>query len=105
MISRNAYPIDIHSRMARSADHQPLKRRPTVFLTGCCCPRIEGLLVVGDAFLHPRDSGRSAHAAIGYGPGQAGGTAAALAVKAGCSPRKIDIEELQTTLRSQKVNI
>ena len=104
MISRNAYPIDIHSPDGQGVQTINLKAQAYCLPYRVLLPKgIEGLLVVGRCISCTHET----LAAVRTQPsvmalGQAGGTAAALAVKAGCSPRKIDIEELQTTLRSQK---
>ena len=107
VISRNAYPIDIHSPDGQGVQTINLKAQAYCLPYRVLLPKgIEGLLVVGRCISCTHET----LAAVRTQPsvmalGQAGGTAAALAVTAGCSPRKIDIEELQTTLRSQKVNI
>jgi hypothetical protein len=64
--------------------------------------KVEGLLVVGKATaggVHLR----TAHGVLFQG--QAAGTAAALAVKAGTTPRAVDIKKLQDSLRAAGVDI
>jgi hypothetical protein len=67
---------------------------------------VDGLLVAGRAFSSADTINETFNIiphCIAYG--QAAGTAAALAVKAGIEPRKVDYKALQKNLRQQGVNI
>lgn len=106
-ILRNAYPIDIHSPDGQGVETINLTADSYSIPYRVLLPKgIEGLLVVGRCISCTHET----LAAVRTQPtvmamGQAGGTAAALAVKAGITPRAINVEELQKTLREQKVNI
>jgi hypothetical protein len=73
----------------------------------CLVPvKIDGLLVACRAFSSKASVNQWFNIippCIAYG--QAAGTAAALAVKAGTQPRKVDYKELQANLRKQGVNL
>jgi FAD-dependent oxidoreductase family protein len=64
--------------------------------------KVEGLLVVGKATAGGAQL-RTAHGVLFQG--QAAGTAASMAVKAGVAPRAMDISKLQDALRSAGVQI
>ena len=106
-ISRNAYPIDIHAPDGQGVQTINLQAQSYCLPYRVLLPKgIEGLLVVGRCISCTHET----LAAVRTQPsvmalGQAGGTAAALAVQAGQSPREISIEDLQRRLRSQNVLI
>lgn len=106
-IYRNAYPIDIHAPDGQGVQTINLKAESYSLPYRILLPKgIEGLLVVGRCISCTHET----LAAIRTQPsvmamGQAGGTAAALAVKNGKNPRIVDIKKLQAILREQKVNV
>jgi glycine/D-amino acid oxidase-like deaminating enzyme len=67
---------------------------------GCLLPQgVEGMLVAGRCFSATHDAHASARSmATCMAMGQAAGTAAALAVRAGIMPRSLDVAELRTGL-------
>ncbi|MBN1692727.1 MAG: FAD-dependent oxidoreductase, partial [Dehalococcoidales bacterium] len=73
----------------------------------CLVPkRVDGLLVAGRAFSSADTINETFNIiphCIAYG--QAAGTAAAMAVKAGIEPRKVDYKELRKNLVKQGVNL
>ena len=73
----------------------------------CLVPkRVDGLLVAGRAFSSADTINESFNIiphCIAYG--QAAGTAAAMAVKAGIQPRKVDYKALRVNLVKQGVNL
>ncbi len=114
VIARSAYPIDIHSPTGRKDEaldeygDDCVSRGPTYQIPyRALLPRdTEHLLVAGRCI----STTAEAHGATRVSPtcmatGQAAGTAAALAVRAGVVPRQVDIRELQRTLRRQGADL
>ena len=94
--------------LANNDYHEISAKHPTLCIPyRCLVPRrMDGLLVAGRAFSSADTINESFNIiphCIAYG--QAAGTAAALAVKEGIQPRKIDYKVLTDTLREQGVNI
>lgn len=103
-IARAAYPIEFHDPKGAGVTHQfPEQGASYEIPYRCLLPRdVDYLLVAG----RPVSATREAHAAIRVqatcmAMGQAAGTAAALAVKSGVTPRKISLELLRNTLKEQ----
>ena len=73
----------------------------------CLLPRqIEGLLVAGRCISGTHEAHGSYRVmATCMAMGQAAGTAAALASRAGCTPRQIDVQQLRETLRDNGVTL
>lgn len=109
MIALAGYPVDIHpvdgtaggiqnalEQGMRTADVYEIPYRSLVPL------QVEGLLVAGRCL-------SATHEAAGavrvmppvFAMGQAAGAAAALAAERAIAPRKVDVPELQTVLRTQ----
>jgi len=66
--------------------------------------KVEGLLVAGRSFSSDMAANNMANLIPHcISNGQAAGTAAALAVKEGISPRKVNVRTLQKTLMAQRV--
>lgn len=106
-ISRNAYPIDIHSPDGEGVETITIKAKSYAIPLRSLLPKgIEGLLVAGRCISCSHET----LAAVRTQPsvmamGQGAGTAAAMAVDSGKSLRELDIDALQATLRAQGVNL
>lgn len=106
-VVRSAYPIDIHSPDGQGVETITLKADSYCLPYRVMLPKgVEGLLVVGRCISCTHET----LAAVRTQPtvmamGQVGGTAAALAVKGGMTPRSVDVGELQRVLREQKMHI
>lgn len=106
-IARNAYPVDIHSPDGEGVETITIKAKAYSIPLRCLLPKgLEGLMVAGRCLSCTHET----LAAVRTQPsvmamGQSAGTAAALAVRAGQSVRELDIEQLQTVLRQQGVNL
>lgn len=115
-VARNRYPVDIHLVRPRAASRGTLEfgdaRRPPEgdyheIPYRCLLPRgVEGLLVAGRCI----SATFVAQSAIRIQPnchslGQAAGTAAALAVRSGVTPRQVDGGELRRALREQGADL
>ncbi len=114
VIARSAYPIDIHSPTGKKDEAldeygDDFVSRGTTYQIPyrALLPRdTEHLLVAGRCI----STTAEAHGATRVSPtcmatGQAAGTAAALAVRAGVAPRQVDIRDLQRTLRRQGTDL
>lgn len=102
-IAQCSYPIDIHDPQGPRgrlegirADHYEIPYR-------CLVPRqVDNLLVAGRPISADHEGAASARVIPPcYATGQAAGTAAALSVREGGSPRDVDTELLRKTLREQ----
>ena len=107
-IARGSYPIDIHSPTGEGTTIVPLPEGESYDIPyGCLVPRgLENLLVAG----RPISATHEAHGStrimpICFATGQAAGTAAAMCVGAGCSPRELDVQVLRERLMSQGANL
>ena len=94
--------------LANNDYHEISAKHPTLCIPyRCLVPRrMDGLLVAGRAFSSADTINESFNIiphCIAYG--QAAGTAAALAVRAGVQPRKVDYKELRSNLVKQGVNL
>jgi ribulose 1,5-bisphosphate synthetase/thiazole synthase len=107
IISRYAYPIDIHSPDGKGTKTVRLKTGSYEIPYRVLLPRgIEGLLVAGRCLSCTHE----ALAAVRTMPsmmavGQAAGTAAALAVQGGVTPRQVEISALHRVLAAQGANL
>ncbi len=109
VIARSAYPIDVHAPDPSEPHYDAFIRDDRTYDIPyrCLVPlKIENLLTAG------RDISTShiAHASTRTSPtcmsfGQAAGTAAALALKSGVTPRQLEIGLLQSTLRAQGADL
>ena len=101
-IAKSANPIDMH-KPGGANENRSVKTDYHDIPYRCLVPKnIDNLLVAGRCI----SASHVAEAAIRKIPpcmatGQAAGTAAALAIKSGASPRTLDVELLQETLREQ----
>ncbi|MEW6047036.1 MAG: FAD-dependent oxidoreductase, partial [Bacillota bacterium] len=115
-VARNRYPVDIHlvqptggsaKRPAAGDGRRPPDGEYHEIPYRCLLPRgVEGLLVAGRCI----SATFVAQSAVRIQPnchslGQAAGTAAALAARAGVSPRYLDAGELRRVLRDQGANV
>ena len=107
-IARSAYPIDIHQPDGQGNLDRFLPPGETYDVPyRCLVPRgIDGLLVAGRCI----STDHQAHGSTRVSPtcmafGQAAGTAAALAVRLGVSPRQVPVDELQALLRRQGASL
>ena len=94
--------------LANNDYHEISAKHPTLCIPyRCLVPkRVDGLLVAGRAFSSADTINESFNIiphCIAYG--QAAGTAAAMAVKAGIQPRKVDYKALRANLVKQGVNL
>jgi len=100
VIVQNDFPIDLHmpdgkgmeGRLTETSHQIPYR---------CLVPKTrDGLLVAGRCVSATREAlGAVRLTAPAMAMGQAAGTAAALAVRAGCQPRDVDIGQLRADLR------
>ncbi len=111
-IARGYFPIDIHSPTGKEGyvpggstwteleDSYDIPYR-------CCLPeKVEGLLVAGRCIAASHEAvGSTRSTGTCMALGQAAGTAAALAVRQGIVPRRVDIKELRTLLQAQGASI
>jgi len=107
IISRYAYPIDIHDPLGKGTRTVRLKKGSYELPYRSLLPRgLDGLLVAGRCLSCTHE----ALAAIRTMPsmmavGQAAGTAAALAVRDGVPPRQVEIAALHDRLLAQGANL
>jgi hypothetical protein len=108
VVARNAYPVDIHQPNGVGGDNRFLK--PGEWYTipfRCFVPKVmDGLLANGRCL----STDHVAHASTRTSPtcmamGQAAGTAAAIAVRQDVPLRKVDVAELQATLKAQGADL
>lgn len=103
-IARCAYPVDIHDPTGTRGRLEGLARGNFYDIPyRCLVPKnVDNLLVAGRPLSADHEAAGSARVIPPcYATGQAAGTAAALVLKAGVSPREIDVEKLRRTLREQ----
>lgn len=108
VVARGSYPIDIHSPTGEGTviKSPPPGSSYDIPYRSLVPKNVENLLVAGRCI----STTHEAQAAIRVIPivvaiGQAAGTAAALAAKLNVSPRKLDVQLLQKTLREQGANL
>jgi len=97
-----SYPIDIHH--ADGAGNSWIElQTPYTIPYRCLLPKgLEGLLVAGRAISATSEAMASARVMpIAMAIGEAAGTAAALAVRQGCTPRALDVQEVRAQLIRQ----
>jgi hypothetical protein len=100
-VSMGGYHIDIHRPSGTWVDSWNVQAY-TIPYRSLIASGVEGLLMAGKCLSATHEAVASTRVVpICMGQGQAVGTAAALAVKHGVSPRDISIETLQNTLISQ----
>ena len=104
-IARYAFPIDIHDPTGTRGVLQGLQGSAPYYEIPyrCLTPAgVERLLVAGRQISATHEAAGSARVMPAcYATGQAAGTAAALALRAGAAPREIDTEHLRAVLLSQ----
>jgi hypothetical protein len=107
-IARGSYDIDIHNPEGSGTVIKRLKPGESYDIPyRCLTPKgIDNLLIAG----RPISATHEAHSSLRIMPiciaiGQAAGAAAALSVKSEVIPRKLNIQQLQSTLRSQGANL
>lgn len=103
-IARGAYPADIHDPKGGRTQFTFIKDGISYGIPyRCLLPAgIEQLLVAGRTISATQDAnGTIRLQATVVAQGQAAGTAAALSVKHGISPRKVDVQELRALLSKQ----
>lgn len=108
VIARGSYSIDIHSPTGSGTLIRHLKPGESYDIPyRCLVPKgVENLLTAG----RPISATHEAHSSLRIMPiclaiGQAAGTAAALSIREGVSPRTLDVSLLQATLRAQGANL
>jgi hypothetical protein len=111
-IARGYFPIDIHSPSGPEG-YQPGGSRWTELDDSydipyrCCVPeKVEGLLVAGRCISVDHEavgSTRSTGSCMALGQGV--GTAAALAVRQGIVPRRVNVKELRSVLQAQGASV
>ncbi|MHC1761698.1 MAG: FAD-dependent oxidoreductase [Negativicutes bacterium] len=107
-IARGSYPIDIHDPSGGRTQFTFIKNGQSYNIPyrSLLPLGVEGLLVAGRPIsANHKAMGSTRIMGCVMSQGQAAGTAAALAVKAGVSPRQLDVETLKTVLLSQGANI
>jgi len=103
-IARCAYPIDIHDPTGTRGRLEAMAQGNFYDIPyRCLVPRnVNNLLVAGRPLSADHEAAGSARVIPPcYATGQAAGTAAALAVKGGVSPREVEVEALRAKLSSQ----
>ena len=105
MVALNSYFIDIHHQNEKTTHYKHEPGTYNGIPYRCMLPvKVEGILTCGRCI----SATHVGHAAIrvmgtAMGMGEAAGTAAAMAVKAGVSPRNVNIRALQERLRENGV--
>jgi hypothetical protein len=99
-VVQNDFPIDLHMPQGKGMEGQ-LTEAVHQIPYRCLVPkRLDGLLVAGRCVSATREAlGAIRLTAPAMAMGQAAGTAAALAVRAGCAPRRVDVSLLRAELR------
>ncbi len=99
-VVQNDFPIDLHMPAGKGMEGQ-LTETTHQIPYRCLVPkRPDGLLVAGRCVSATREAlGAIRLTAPAMAMGQAAGTAAALAVRAACAPRQVDVGLLRATLR------
>jgi hypothetical protein len=104
-VSMGAYHIDIHRPAGTWVDSHNV-RAYTIPLRSLIARDVDGLLMAGKCLSATHEAVASTRVIpICQGQGQAAGTVAALAVKAGVSVRQVPIAKLQDTLVAQGAEI
>jgi len=103
-VVRNSYPVDVTGLGTETIWIKP-KAQFYEIPYRCLLPEgLENILVAGRCISVTHEALGSTRSQIcSMGTGQAAGTAAALAVRQGVTPRKVRIEELQRLLTAQKL--
>lgn len=105
-VARGAYPIDIHDPKGGPTQFQFIQGSGSYSIPyRCLLPKGVSNLLVAGRCLSASSNGMGSARIMGAvsSQGQAVGTAAALAVKSGASPKAIDIAELQRLLLEDDV--
>jgi hypothetical protein len=105
-VVRNSYPIDVTPVSLDKSQIWVKPKKPFYEIPyRCLLPKgIENLLVAGRCMSVTHEALGSTRSMIcSMGAGQAAGTAAALAMRDGVTPRKVRIQELQKLLTEQKL--
>lgn len=94
-----AFPIDLHVADGKGMETQLTETHQIPYR--CLVPRaVDGILVAGRCVSATREAlGAIRQTAPAMAMGQAAGSAAALAVRTGCSPRNLDVDLLRAELR------
>jgi len=103
-VCRGAYPVDIHDPNGGHVKHTFIKDGKSYGIPyGCFLPKgLEGILVGGRCISASHEAhGSARQMPTCVGMGQAVGTAAALAVTKGITPRALDVNTLRETLLKQ----
>lgn len=107
-IARGSYPVDIHDPDGGGTVLKHLKPGESYDIPyrSLVPKKIDNLLIAG----RPISSTHEAHSAIRVMPiaaaiGEAAGAAAALCVREGTTPRRLDSRQLQNVLRAQGANL
>ncbi|HDN63082.1 MAG TPA: FAD-dependent oxidoreductase [Candidatus Bathyarchaeota archaeon] len=107
VVAKGSNPVDLHSpEDPRKIIHKFVKGGGSYDIPyRCLIPKgIDNLLVAGRCISATHEGMASARTAVTcMATGQAAGTAAALSVKEGVTPRRLDVSKLQKTLREQGV--
>jgi hypothetical protein len=102
-IAQCSYPIDIHDPQGPRGRLEGIRANHYQIPYRCLTPRgVENLLVAGRPISADHEGAASARVIPPcYATGQAAGTAAAISVKQGVTPRQVDVGLLRATLREQ----
>lgn len=102
-IAQCSYPIDIHDPQGPRGRLEGIRSEHYEIPYRCLVPRqVDNLLVAGRPISADHEGAASARVIPPcYATGQAAGTAAALSIKQGVTPRELDTELLRSTLRKQ----
>ncbi len=104
-VSMGAYHIDIHRPSGTWVDSHNV-RAYTIPLRSLIARSLDGLMMAGKCLSATHEAVASTRVIpICMGEGQAAGTAAALAVRAGCGVRDVPVGKLQEVLQSQGAEI
>src|SRR5574341_1162362 len=95
-IAQNDFPIDLHMAKGKGMEGQPTETTHRIPYRCLVPKRPDGLLVAGRCVSATREAlGAIRLTASAMAMGQAAGTAAALAVRAACAPRHVDVNLLR----------
>jgi len=104
-VSMGAYHIDIHRPSGTWVDSHNV-RAYTIPIRSLIARNLDGLMMAGKCLSATHEAVASTRVIpICMGQGQAAGTAAALAVRAGCGVRDLSVNKLQEVLQSQGAEI
>jgi hypothetical protein len=104
VVARGTYPVDIHSPTGKGTvlKHLPPGEAYDIPLRSLLPRGIDGLLVAGRAICGTHEAHSSYRVMpVSMATGQGAGVCAALAAKHSCTPREVEVREVQVELRRQ----